>query len=181
MRAVAAITAVALLALPAGRAMAQTATQDIDITATVLNSCTINNVAVGTPNGTANIPVTGFAAGAVNTATITPTGSPFANVACNTASNLLLTSLNGGVENVNAPPAGFTNIINYNASATWNGATATINTAVPPTADAAEPGTAVATTAGTGNLVVTITPQANTLSLVTGTYNDTLRVTLTPQ
>ena len=79
------------------------------------------------------------------------------------------------------PPAGFTNIIDYGATATWNGGSATINTAVPPTADTAELGTAVPVAAASGNLTVTITPLPNALPLVTGTYTDTLRVTLTPQ
>jgi len=103
MRAVAAITAVALLALPAGRATAQTATQDINITATVLAACTINNLATGvTPALATVIPIS--TAGAVVTAPIPAIGSPFTNVACNAPSNLQLTSLNGGVENATAPP-----------------------------------------------------------------------------
>jgi hypothetical protein len=181
MRNLIALTAAGVItALCAGGAQAQVATQDINITATVLGACTINNVATGSPVGTATIPVN--AAGAVTTTAITPTGSPFANVACNAASNLQLTSLNGGVRNTGTPGAGFTNIINYQASATWNAVTANINTATNPAAAGAETGAVAAVaTAHAGNLTVTITPTANALPLITGSYTDTLRVTLTPQ
>ncbi len=163
-------------------ANAQTATQDIAITATVLKACTVNNVATGSPVGSATIPIT--AAGAVTTTAITPTGSPFANVACNAASNLQLTSLNGGVLNAGAAGSGFSNVINYSATATWNGATAAIDTSTVGTASvgANETGAVVGIpTANAGNLSVSIVPAANPLPLITGTYNDTLRVTLTPQ
>lgn len=177
------VTVVALsglfAAFGASAASAQTATQDINISATVTKACTINNTATGTP-GSATIPVT--AAGAVTTTSITPTGSPFANVACNAASNLQLTSVNGGVVNATSPGSGFTNIIDYTASATWNSQTATIDTSSTPAAAGSESGALVAVgTANSGNLTVSITPLANTLPLVVGAYSDTLRVTLTPQ
>lgn len=179
MRVTAVAVSLAFAAFSANTANAQTATQDINISATVTKACTVNNVATGTP-GTATIPVT--AAGAVTTTAITPTGSPFANVACNAASNLQLTSLNGGVVNATAPGSGFTNIINYTATATWNSQTAAINTSTVATASSSESGTAVpVATAASGNLTVSITPLANALPLVVGAYADTLRVTLTPQ
>ena len=170
---------VAFVLIGASVANAQTATQDINITATVTKACTVNNVATGTP-GSATIPVS--VAGAVNTAPITPTGSPFANVACNAPSNLQLTSLSGGVVNAGTPGTGFTNIINYTASATWNAVTASIDTATNPAATGPETGAVAAVaTANSGNLSVTITPLANAQPLITGPYSDTLRVTLTPQ
>ena len=159
-------------------ANAQTATQDINITATVTKACSVNNAATGTA-GSATIPIT--AAGNVNAAVITPTGSPFAAVACNAPSNLQLTSLNGALTGP-ATASGFANIINYSASATWNSITASINTATTAGSGASETGTAQAvSTASSGNLTVSITPAANSLPLVLGTYTDTLRVTLTPQ
>ena len=181
MRSLVQYVAIAAFALVgASTAQAQTATQDINITATVVKTCTVNNVAVGSPVGTATIPIT--AAGAVNTAAITPTGSPFANVACNAPSNLQLTSLSGAVVNPAAAVGGFSKIIDYTASATWGGSTATVNTSTVATAIAAESGTAVAiAAANSGNLSVTITPIANVLPLLVGTYTDTLRVTLIPQ
>ncbi len=176
-RQVASIIAFAFLG--AGTAQAQTATQDINISATVTKACTINNVATGTA-GTATIPVS--LAGVVNTSAITPTGSPFANVACNAASFLQLSSVNGGVVNAGAPGSGFTNIIDYTASATWNSVTATLNTSTVATAIGTETGVQQSVaTANSGNLVVSITPLTPSLPLITGAYSDTLRVTLTPQ
>ena len=170
---------VVFVILGAGAAQAQTATQDINISATVTKACSINNAATGTA-GTATIPVS--AAGVVNTAAITPTGSPFANVACNAASFLQLSSVNGGVVNAGAPGSGFTNIINYTASATWNSVTATLDTSTVATASGTETGAQQSVaTANSGNLTVSITPLAPSLPLITGAYSDTLRVTLTPQ
>lgn len=160
------------------RAHAQTATQDITITATVNSACTINNLASGTVD-TAVINTN--ANGSVNTTPITPTNAPYANVACNGPSNLQLTSLSGGVVN-GSSASGFTNIINYIASATWNGVTANVNTSTVAAASGPEAGTAQpVATAFSGSLSVTITPLANVLPLVQGGYSDTLRITLTPQ
>ena len=170
---------IALFAIAPMRAVhAQTATQDIIISATVLKTCTINNAAVGTPD-TATIAIT--ASGSVDTSVVTPTNSPYANVSCNAPSDLQLTSLNGGVKNATTV-SGLTNIINYTASATWHGVTATLNTSTLATAVGAESGTAQpVSTAFSGSLSVSITPIANSQPLVQGAYSDTLRVTLTPQ
>ena len=168
----------AAASLVTSAANAQTATQDITISATVPKACTINNVGSGTLD-TATIAIT--AAGAVNIAPVTPTAAPYANVACNAPSNLQLTSQGGGLTGPGAV-GGFDNIINYTGSATWNSVTATVNTATVATAAGAEAGTAQAVaTANSGNLTVTITPTANAQPLVMGGYTDTLRVTLTPQ
>lgn len=167
----------ACVLLPAG-ARAQTATQDINISATVNSACTINNASAGTVD-TAIIPIS--AAGNVVTTPITPNNAPYANVACNGPSDLQLTSLSGGVVNASTA-SGFANIINYTASATWNSVTATVNTSTVPGATGPEAGAvAPVATAFAGSLSVTITPIANTLPLVQGAYSDTLRVTLTPQ
>ena len=163
----------------AASANAQTATQDINITATVTKACTVNNAVAGTA-GTAVIPVS--AAGAVTTTAITPTGSPFANVVCNAPSNLQLTSLSGGVVNAGTATAGFSKIINYSASATWGGATATVDTSTAPAAAGNESGAlAPIATANAGSLTVSITPIANPLPLIIGAYADTLRVSIIPQ
>jgi hypothetical protein len=164
--------------IPLSGSLAQSATQDINITATVAGLCTINGVATGTPVGTAVIPTP---SGNVDTTPITPTGSPFANVVCNGPSEIQLTSLSGGVVNP-ASAAGFENVINYTASATWNSVTANIDTSTNPATGASESGAAEpVATAGSGALSVTIVPLANTDPLIAGSYSDTLRVTLTPQ
>lgn len=180
MRSLFKLAAVATFAVAgAGSANAQTATQDINITATVTKACTVNNAVAGTP-GSAVIPVS--AAGAVTTTAITPTGSPFANVVCNAPSNLQLTSLSGAVVNASAAVAGFSKIIDYTASATWGGATATLNTSTAPAAAGNESGAlAPIAAANAGNLTVSITPIANALPLIIGAYSDTLRVSIIPQ
>jgi hypothetical protein len=170
------LAAAALLSATA--ANAQTATQDITIDATVATTCTINNVATGTTD-TATININ--ADGSVNTGAVTPTSSPYANVACNAPSDLQVTSQNGGLTGP-AAVVGFDNVINYSATATWNSVPASVNTATNAASGAPEAGTvAPVGTAHTGNLSVSITPAANSNPLVIGSYSDTLTVTVTPQ
>lgn len=177
-RVIAATVLLCLLSVP--DAGAQSATQDINITATVAGLCTINGLAVGSPVGTA---VIATPSGNVDVTPITPTGSPFANVVCNGPSALQLTSLTGGVLN-SSSASGFDNVIDYTASATWNSITASIDTSsvAGASAGANETGTPQSVpTAAAGALSVTITPIANAQPLMAGSYSDTLRVTLTPQ
>ncbi len=167
----------ALAALTAASAaQAQTATQDINISATVASFCTINSITNPTAL-TATIPVTN---GVVDTTAISNT---IASVACNSATDVVATSLSGGVTPGGAANAGTSNIIDYTAVATFNGASSTIDTSNTATAAGSEPGN-TATTAGaaTGNLVVSITPAQPALPLMaSAAYADTLRVTLTAQ
>ena len=156
-------------------ASAQTATQDIDISATVASFCTINNI-TNPVALTATIPVTN---GVVDQTVI-----PFtvASVACNNAADVIATSQSGGVTIGGAAPSGTTNIIDYTGEATFDGATSTIDTATVAAAVGAEAGnTATTAAAATGNLSVSITPAQPTLPLAPGSYSDTLRVTLTAQ
>lgn len=164
------------LAMLAGTpsAEAQTATQDINITATVSSYCSIDGIA--NPSAlAASIPVTN---NVVDTTVITST---IANVICNNAADVLATSLSGGVTPGGAPAAGTTNIINYTGAATFAGATSTIDTATTASASGSEAGnTAATSSAASGNLVVTITPAQPSLPLMaSASYADTLRVTLT--
>jgi len=175
-RVVALTLLVAAVACPS-IAAAQTATQDVQINATVNSVCTINNAATGGVS-TVTIPVS--AAGAVNTGTLTPSGSPFANVACNAPSNLQLTSQNGGVTTAATAVTGFAGKIDYSASATWHSVTASINTSAASSGPFAGTAAPVAT-AFSGSLAVSITPIGNTLPLLAGSYTDTLHITLTPQ
>ena len=154
-------------------ANAQTATQDINITATVASYCTINNI-TGPAALNATIPVTN---GIVDATVISNT---IASVACNNAADVIATSVLGGVTTGGAAATGATNIIDYTGVATFGGATSTIDTSSTATAAASEAGnTAVTANAATGNLVVTIDPVQPSLPLQPGAYTDTLRVTLT--
>lgn len=147
------------------------------VSASVAKVCTIGGLAAGTTDA-ATIPIT--ALGAVSTA---PIVRSYANAACNTPSNLQLTSQSGAVLRSGAPPSGFTNLINYTASAGFSGATATLNTATVAGATGPESGTAVSTSGATpsGSLSLTITPAASSLPLIAGSYSDTLRISITPQ
>lgn len=158
-----------------GGTLTQIASFGFTVNGTVNKVCYIGGVATPAADS-ATIPVT---AGTVNTAPISKTYTG----ACNTPTNLQLTSQLGGVRVVATPPSGFTNIINYTANGTFSAVSSTINTATVPTAAGPEAGNVSTLIPGTpsGNLVVTITPQANVLRLLQGSYTDTLRVTLTPQ
>mgnify|MGYP000019841152 CR=1 FL=1 len=147
------------------------------VTGTVAKACRIGGVSSG-PIDTATIPVT--ATGSVNTAAISRS---YANIMCNTPSNLQLTSQNGGVRTTAIAPSGFTNIIDYTSAATFSGATATLDTSTNPLASGPEAGTAVPTTGTTpsGSISVSITPRANTARLLSGSYADVLTITVTPQ
>jgi hypothetical protein len=154
----------------------QAAQQEIQISATVLSSCTINGASNGVVDtATINIDTSGN----VIVAPITPDAAPYANVICNAPSTIQLRSTQGAVKTA-ATGSGFTNIIDYQASATWNGQTATIDTSTTPTAAGLETGTAEPVSAGSGDLDVMITPEANSLPLIGGSYSYSLFVLLTP-
>jgi hypothetical protein len=157
-------------------ASAQTATQDINITANVTSYCTINGI-TNPAALNATIPVS------LGVVTTTPIANTIANVACNNVADVVASSLSGGVTTGIAGPSGTTNIIDYTATAVFGGATSTLNTATDLTAVGTEIGSTGTTTgAASGNLVVTITPQTPSSPLATSAaYADTLRVTLTAQ
>lgn len=160
----------------AGLLQGRVARQGFTVTGTVLKSCTIggvNNPAADT----ATIPIT--ASGNVNTA---PINRSYSNVFCNTPAGVQLTSDNGAVT-TGGSGGGVLRLINYSASATFSGASASLNTAASPGASGPESGTSSPTTGSTptGSLGVTITPQLNTQPLAAGNYADTLRITITPQ
>jgi hypothetical protein len=147
------------------------------VTGTVNKACTIGGVYTPTADA-ATIPVS--AVGVVNTTLISKS---YATVVCNVLSNVQASSQSGAVKSAATAPSGFTNLINYSATATYSGASSTINTATIATATGVEAGTISATTSATpsGTLSVTITPQTPASKLVKGSYSDTLRVTITPQ
>ncbi|MEQ1719274.1 MAG: hypothetical protein ABL907_25355 [Hyphomicrobium sp.] len=147
------------------------------VNGTVSKSCTIGGV-INPADSTATIPVS--TAGVVTTTAIVRS---FVSVVCNSLTNVGAESQSGAVARSGAPPSGFTNLINYSASATFSGATSTLNTATIATATAPESGTIATTASATpsGTLSVTITPQAAASRLMSGSYADTLRIRLTAQ
>lgn len=156
-------------------AHAQSATQDVNIDATVTSYCSIGGL-TGTnpPADTATIPVS--AVGVVTTTQITRT---IASVACNNITDVTAASINGAVRTASTV-TGAAWYIDYTGTATFNGATSTINTANGSAAGTETGNTASTTGAGTGNLVITIDPVQPALPLQPGSYADTLRVTLVP-
>ncbi|NOT71472.1 MAG: hypothetical protein HOP09_09390 [Hyphomicrobium sp.] len=152
-------------------------TRAFTVTGTVNKACTIGGLS--TPGmDTANIPVS--ALGSVNTAVISRS---YLTVICNALSNLQVTSQGGAVKRATAAPSGFTHLINYSATATYSGATSTVNTATISTAVGPEAGSIGTTSTNTssGTMAVSITPQATVQPLVQGDYADTLRIQITPQ
>lgn len=159
-----------LVAVTSTSAFAQTATQNINLNATVTDFCSIAGSATGGAI-TRSITVTN---GNVSTAAVTPAIS-VASVACTKISDVTLTTTNTGLT-TGSSAAGFQNVIHYTAAASFAGAAPSLTTSSGTTATAA-------TNAGanSGTLSVTITPQANTSPMLAGSYADTLVVTLTPQ
>jgi hypothetical protein len=154
----------------------QVSSQTFTVTGQVAKSCTIAGVSHPSPE-TANIPIT--PGGLVNTS---PINKSFANVLCNTPSNLQLTSQNGAVTTASAV-AGLQNLINYSALANFSAASASLDTATNPSAASSESGSPAPTSGSTpaGTLFVTITPQVNTVPLLAGSYADTLTISIVPQ
>ena len=160
----------------AGILQTKVSSQAFTVTGAVAKSCTIGGTNHPAAD-TATIPIT--ASGSVNTA---PINRSYANAFCNTPANVQMTSQNGAVT-TGGSGSGLQRLINYAASATFSGATASLDTATVPTAIGPEDGPAAATTGNTptGSLGVSITPQLNAQPLAAGSYADTLTITLTPQ
>jgi hypothetical protein len=167
-----------LVGLFSGAAHAQgVATQNVNLTATVGGYCTID----GGPTGTlrsATVPVTN---GVVTSGPLA-LGGTSGQVICTLNAKIQLTSANAGLTNPATVANPFINKIHYTATASYNGATETINTA---TATAGVATAGVNTTAGGKTnfpldlaVNITQTPQGNYLA--NGTYSDTLVVTLSP-
>jgi hypothetical protein len=161
------VTTFAVLGI-AQSAFAQTATQNINLDATVADYCSI----AGSPTAadqdrTITVTTGNVATAALATVTV-------ASVACTKISDLTLTSTNTGLTGPGAV-GGFDNVIHYTAAASFDGAAPSLDTSVGNTVTAATTG------AASGNLTVDITPQANASPMVAGSYADVLVVTLTPQ
>jgi hypothetical protein len=175
MRKLAMAAAAAAMTL-AGLGSAQATDQNINISATVNSFCRIAGSltpADDTLDWTARI-----TAGAI---TDTSVSNKTYAVVCNKASDITLLSVGGGMTGP-AAAAGFENVINYTASASGFVTVNVGSTATTAGTGANETlGTAARGTPGAANIVVAITPIANTDPLVEGTYTDTLRVTISPQ
>jgi hypothetical protein len=166
----------ALAAMHAVSSDAEAASQIITLSATVPGYCTVG----GGPSSTtsATVPIT--ALDLPNTAAIPVTG--LGAVVCNENTQLTLTTTNGGLTGP-AAVAGFSNRIDYTASATYgSGATSTTQALTTNGTAGASAGPSTASTMGASNsqsFTVTVTPIAAS-PLLAGLYSDTLTVLFTP-
>ena len=170
------LAAVALFAsFGAGSAFAQSATQNITLSATVPGYCTVGGGASATTASATDIPVTN---GTPDTSLINVSGLGAVN--CNENIKLTLTSLNGGVLG-GAGVAGYSNRIDYTASATYSGLTQTLTTSgTPGQSSGITAGLSTGGASSSATLGVTITPITPANVLLPGAYSDTLAVLLTP-
>lgn len=173
-RVLAAAAALAALGATGGQALA--ASQVITLNATVASYCTSSGTGSETISLTSLV-TSGFIAA-------TPTNSTALNILCNNKTNVSLSSANGGLFDpaVTSAATGFQNRINYNATVTIGGASATV--AATGATKAAIVGSTVATATAfsdTGDKVV-ITPVVNASPIMSGTgYTDTLTLSVIAQ
>lgn len=166
------------IGLFSGAAHAQgVATQNVNLTATVGGYCTID----GGPTGTLRSATVPVANGVVTSGNL-PIGGASGQVICTLNAKIQLTTMSAGLTNPATVTNPFINKIHYTATASYNGATETINT------EAAAAGVATSGQTTTGGpqtnqalvLAVNITPTPSGKYLANGTFSDTLVVTLSP-
>lgn len=183
MRKMIGIAAAAALLFAAGGANAQSASSSITLSGTAAPTCNIPTTPVASSNtnvtinsstaAASSLTVTSFidTAAVANAAALTLT---YANAMCNYAHNVGVQTTNGGIKQQSGTTTviggTFANNVNYTATATFGGSTATITTNG--TANAKQ-STAVAG-ANMGNLVLTVSVAAGTNPVLQGSYSDTL-------
>jgi hypothetical protein len=177
------------LVMSGGVAWGQSASQTVNLSATVGTACTIA--------GSANA-LTGTATNLISTATRTvTTGGPLVlsaspgGVTCSTNATITLTSARGGLTNTtdagNAASSStgtFTNKIHYTARAAYSDKEVIIDTSntwsVTQVSNVSASTTSGAQTNATLGLEINVLPTATNRTLVGGEYSDTLTVTITP-
>jgi len=153
-------------------AFAQSATQNVVLSATVPGYCNIGGL-TSAPDAAATIPI-------VNGMPVTTSpisAGALGNVACNENTTLTLTSANTGLTTTSAAATGFSNKIDYQATANYGTFSQMLDTSVGPTI------TSAATTTGalgSQTFTVNVTPKSPANTLVQGAYGDTLSVLFTP-
>ena len=174
------LMAAAALMITAGTAETQgVATQNVNLTASVGGYCTVD----GAPTGTVRSAVVPTSNGKVTGGGLTLSGAS-GNVICTTNAKIQLTTSSGGLTN-GPPPTEptFTNKVHYTATASYNGKTEQLTTTDATTPGTTTPGTDTVGGAQTNQplvLAVTVAPTPPGKFPVSGSYSDTLTVTLTP-
>lgn len=175
------LMAAAALLVMAGWAEAQgVATQNVNLTANVGGYCTVD----GTATGTVRSAVVPTSNGKVAGGSLTLSGAS-GKVICTTNAKIQLKTASGGLTNGPTPPTdvNFTNKVHYTATASYNGKTEQLTTTDATTPGTTTPGTDTVAGAQTNqDLVLAVTVAATPAGkfLVSGSYSDTLTVTLTP-
>jgi hypothetical protein len=156
-------------------------TLNLDLTATVTQSCSIANPQNVT-NQVVKVGANGTTPGEMSTA-----AKPSFDVSCTGRSNVELKSANGAVTRGNVPvaslgtaPGSFRNKIHYSASVNGGAGTVTLNTASAATSGLSAFSNSVLSSSTT---TVSITPETITSAtpLLAGTYGDTLTISIVPQ
>ncbi len=161
-------------------ALAQSASQSVFIRATVPKFCTVGGTIKSVDFVvTIHVGATGTIDSSIQSFT-TP------SVICNTTADLTATSKYGGARRNRKPSDAVgleADIVDYIGSATFGGATTTINTAAKSSAAGPEPGSpGFVAVASVGNLFVTVSPLHSAVFVAPGvTYTDVLRITLHPR
>ena len=178
------IAGVALALTGSGSALAQSAASGtVAVTATVQATCLINSLTNAGSLGTADFTVSPSATSTILIGAKTVTGNT-AN--CNVPTHITLSSANGAsvTGGTITSAATFQNYFDYTAAVTFDTASVTLSTLSNPSTGAAESITSSGVTAVTsgafaGNLGVTITSLTPAKKLISGSYSDTLTITLT--
>ncbi len=182
------LVGLAVLALPT---IAWATDQNINLTASVPKFCKFDSVQPisGDVNiGTTSLGIASSTVNILNAASATGLMQDFAftfnaTATCNAPSQLVISSINGGMKDATPTPVSsgvFLNRIDYLASAKWAGsAAAAITTSGTPVTSSPP---RLVSSAKTGSVVVDVTANLNTSApLAAGDYTDTLRISLTPQ
>ena len=159
---------------------AGSASQDVSATASVPSYCQNLTPLTGTA---ATKSIYNTTTGALDTSTQVFT---VPGVTCNTAADVTAISNSNGVKSPTLPaaaPTNFSNVINYNATAAFGTASASVATDGTDGSVTTKTGTAVATGgATTGNLVISVTPVTPLKPLVAATdYSDKITVMIVPK
>lgn len=179
---------ITLVALPA---ISWATDQDVTLTASVPKYCKFDSVQAITGDVNIGSTTLGLASSTVNilsAANATGVMQDFAftfnaTATCNTPSQIVISSINGGLKDSTPTPVTsglFLNRIDYIASAHWASApVAGITTAGSPIASSPP---RLVNTAKTGNVTVDVSAVVNTSApLAAGDYTDTLRISISPQ
>jgi hypothetical protein len=186
------LASAAFVAMAAASGAAFAASQGITMGATVNGGVTMPSVLQSvtgnaTMNGNTGVTVTNFTDNQ-GFSTTQPFTFGFGVASSGVKVSFTLTSANNGftLGNLNPPDpanAGFTNRVHYLATPSWDAWAGVVNAALTTTGTTNGPVSGpTKNSAGpvSGNLSVTVTPQATTLPVQAGTYGDTLTVTILP-